>query len=127
MSQGPPFRLFNLPQASRRRRPRKAPTRRATVERIASVTASKNLAVTPRKGYTDRRVPCVLTDWAFERRGTGCAGPSDDHGLEGDPMSILFLDRRSAGHALGLALERYRGASTLVLGLPRGGVVVAAE
>jgi putative phosphoribosyl transferase len=42
-------------------------------------------------------------------------------------MSILFLDRRSAGHELGLALERYRGASTLVLGLPRGGVVVAAE
>jgi putative phosphoribosyl transferase len=42
-------------------------------------------------------------------------------------MYVQFRDRQSAGHDLGVALERYRGPSTLVLGLPRGGVVVAAE
>jgi len=39
----------------------------------------------------------------------------------------LFRDRRDAGRALAARLERYRGSDTLVLGLPRGGVVVAAE
>jgi len=42
-------------------------------------------------------------------------------------MPFLFKDRANAGRDLALALERYRGPSTLVLGLPRGGVVVAAE
>src|SRR2546421_8040176 len=39
----------------------------------------------------------------------------------------LFRDRRDAGRALAARLERYRGWDPLVLGLPRGGVVVAAE
>ena len=39
----------------------------------------------------------------------------------------LFRDRVDAGHVLAMELERYRGTDTLVLGLPRGGVVVAAE
>ena len=39
----------------------------------------------------------------------------------------LFRDRRDAGGALAARLERYRGRDPLVLGLPRGGVVVAAE
>jgi len=39
----------------------------------------------------------------------------------------LFRDRRDAGQALAARLERYRGSDALVLGLPRGGVVVAAE
>src|SRR2546429_3860000 len=39
----------------------------------------------------------------------------------------LFRDRRDAGRALAARLERYRGEGGLVLGLPRGGVVVAAE
>ena len=39
----------------------------------------------------------------------------------------LFRDRRDAGRALAARLERYRGWDALVLGLPRGGVVVAAE
>src|SRR2546427_2310060 len=39
----------------------------------------------------------------------------------------LFRDRRDAGRALAARLERYRGWGPLVLGLPRGGVVVAAE
>ena len=39
----------------------------------------------------------------------------------------LFRDRRDAGRALAARLERYRDSDALVLGLPRGGVVVAAE
>lgn len=41
---------------------------------------------------------------------------------------MVFADRRDAGRRLAAALERYRGAQdVLVLGVPRGGVVVAAE
>src|SRR5205809_720169 len=36
----------------------------------------------------------------------------------------LFRDRRDAGGALAARLERYRGRDPLVLGLPRGGIVV---
>src|SRR2546425_3902509 len=39
----------------------------------------------------------------------------------------LFRGRRDAGRALAARLARYRGSDALVLGLPRGGVVVAAE
>ena len=39
----------------------------------------------------------------------------------------LFQDRREAGRALAARLEAYHGTQALVLGLPRGGVVVAAE
>lgn len=42
-------------------------------------------------------------------------------------MPFLFKNRADAGRDLALALESYRGPATLVLGLPRGGVVVAAE
>jgi putative phosphoribosyl transferase len=38
-----------------------------------------------------------------------------------------FADRRAAGRALGERLARHPPAAPLVLGLPRGGVVVAAE
>jgi putative phosphoribosyl transferase len=38
-----------------------------------------------------------------------------------------FRDRRDAGRRLAVLLERYRDQDPLVLGLPRGGVVVAAE
>jgi predicted phosphoribosyltransferase len=38
-----------------------------------------------------------------------------------------FADRREAGLALAAALEEYRGKNAVVLGIPRGGVVVAAE
>jgi putative phosphoribosyl transferase len=38
-----------------------------------------------------------------------------------------FYDRRDAGRALAARLEAYHGTHALVLGLPRGGVVVAAE
>jgi putative phosphoribosyl transferase len=39
----------------------------------------------------------------------------------------MFADRRSAGHQLAQALLRYAGTRPVVLGLPRGGVPVAAE
>jgi putative phosphoribosyl transferase len=39
----------------------------------------------------------------------------------------LFQDRAEAGRALGRALQRLRGRKALVLGIPRGGVPVAAE
>lgn len=38
-----------------------------------------------------------------------------------------YRDRAEAGALLARELERYRGANPVVLGLPRGGVVVAAE
>jgi putative phosphoribosyl transferase len=39
----------------------------------------------------------------------------------------VYADRVEAGRELGAALQGYRGDSVLVLGVPRGGVVVAAE
>ena len=43
-------------------------------------------------------------------------------------MSALFTDRRDAGRQLATRLQRFRGrADVIVLGLPRGGVPVAAE
>ena len=38
-----------------------------------------------------------------------------------------FVDRRAAGRRLADRLESYRGHDVLVLGIPRGGVAVAAE
>jgi len=42
-------------------------------------------------------------------------------------METIYQDRVDAGQRLARALERYAGPETLVLGVPRGGVVVAAE
>jgi len=41
--------------------------------------------------------------------------------------SEIYQDRVDAGRKLAAALKGYRGADTVVLGVPRGGVVVAAE
>lgn len=40
---------------------------------------------------------------------------------------VLFADRRSAGRELAAELESWRGTDAVILGIPRGGVVVAAE
>jgi putative phosphoribosyl transferase len=39
----------------------------------------------------------------------------------------IFVDRADAGRQLAAALEAWRGQDAVVLGIPRGGVVVAAE
>jgi len=44
-----------------------------------------------------------------------------------DGGAVPFQDRHEAGHRLAQALETYRERRPLVLGLPRGGVPVAAE
>jgi putative phosphoribosyl transferase len=49
--------------------------------------------------------------------------PDDD-----DSEGVRFRDRRAAGRRLAACLQRYRDQpATIVLGLPRGGVVPAAE
>jgi putative phosphoribosyl transferase len=40
---------------------------------------------------------------------------------------LIFRDRADAGNRLAIRLTAYRGLGALVLGIPRGGVVVAAE
>jgi predicted phosphoribosyltransferase len=42
-------------------------------------------------------------------------------------LDSIFHDRTDAGRQLAAELDRLRGPDTLVLGVPRGGVVVAAE
>lgn len=39
----------------------------------------------------------------------------------------MFTDRRDAGRRLAEALEKYKGSDGVILGIPRGGVVVADE
>jgi putative phosphoribosyl transferase len=41
--------------------------------------------------------------------------------------SLPFYDRQEAGRLLADELSRYRGKSTVVLGIPRGGIVVGRE
>ncbi len=43
------------------------------------------------------------------------------------PSAVRFLDRREAGRKLAPLLERFRAERPVVVGIPRGGVPVAAE
>jgi len=43
-----------------------------------------------------------------------------------DAMTVLFSDRVDAGSRLGVRLSEYAGPDVVVLGLPRGGIPVAA-
>jgi predicted phosphoribosyltransferase len=47
------------------------------------------------------------------------------HVLSRDPRP--FADRREAGRLLARELERFRASRPVILGIPRGGVVIAAE
>lgn len=51
-------------------------------------------------------------------------GARDDRSWKGTPV---FANRSDAGRQLAALLDDYRSAQTVVLGIPRGGVVVAAE
>jgi len=51
----------------------------------------------------------------------------EEQSLELVGRDPLFRDRRDAGDALAERLAVYRGRDVLVLGIPRGGVVVAAQ
>ncbi len=46
---------------------------------------------------------------------------------DGEGDGAAFRDRGQAGRLLGVALNDHRGQGVLVLGIPRGGVVAAAE
>jgi|WetSurMetagenome_2_1015567.scaffolds.fasta_scaffold40290_2 putative phosphoribosyl transferase len=41
--------------------------------------------------------------------------------------NTVFYDRHDAGKKLAVVLVKYKGADLIILGMPRGGVVVAAE
>ena len=40
---------------------------------------------------------------------------------------MIFKDRMDAGRKLAEALGRFKGEAGIVLGIPRGGIVVASE
>src|SRR6185312_16768518 len=44
-----------------------------------------------------------------------------------EEVSVRFRDRIDAGRRLATVLRRYRDPAPIVLGIPRGGVVVASE
>lgn len=63
--------------------------------------------------------------------GVSCAPPEGRHlsrrPPEDDDPRVRFRDRRDAGQQLAESLQSLRGRDVVVLGLPRGGVPVAAE
>ena len=58
---------------------------------------------------------------------TGATTTPDDPPFAAAPAGVAFRDRRDAGRRLAPLLERFRAEQPLVVGMPRGGVPVAAE
>ena len=83
--------------------------------RVAVVRRASHLFEEPGALDAVARLAC---DWFLDHLGAG--------NEKAEPM-LPFADRSQAGELLALRLERYRGrADVIVLGLPRGGVPVAA-
>lgn len=59
------------------------------------------------------------------RAGGECPRVGCELRVGGGPERRPFASRAEAGRMLAARLDRYRGAETLVLGLPRGGIAVA--
>jgi len=72
------------------------------------------------------RISGFLIDSTFDIRHSASDGAIDFSGEPGDFMT-MFASRQDAGQRLGHYLRDQGVRADLVLGLPRGGVVVAAE
>lgn len=42
-------------------------------------------------------------------------------------VDIMFIDRRDAGNKLALELEKFKGDNSIILAVPRGGIITAYE
>ncbi|HUH80380.1 MAG TPA: phosphoribosyltransferase family protein [Solirubrobacteraceae bacterium] len=58
---------------------------------------------------------------------TGAVTTPDDPPFLAAPVELVFRDRHDAGRRLAALLERFRDELPVVVGMPRGGVPVAAE